>query len=78
MQAYREHYERIIKTLKGTHNEINAIEDGAPADVVKAIWGVRAALNAVEWAVHGLLAALEILENEKKTEGKEEKFEKDS
>ncbi len=69
MAAYREQYERIIQIIKETHNEINAMEDGAPAAVAKAIWGVRVALNAVEWAVHGLLTAFEILENGEKNEG---------
>jgi hypothetical protein len=54
------------------------MEAGANRRVTNAIWGVRVALNAVEWAVHGLLAALEILENGKKTEGKGKNEEKDS
>ncbi len=78
MAAYREKYERIIKTLRGTHNEINAIERGASAAVAIAIWGVRVALNAVEWSLHGLLAAFEILENEEKSEGKTQNDETDS
>lgn len=73
MAAYRAQYEQIIQTIKETHNEINAIEDGAPAAIVEAVWAVRVALNAVEWAVHGLLAAFEILENGKKNEGRQEK-----
>lgn len=78
MRAYKEQYEQIITTLKGTHNDINAIEDGASASVGNAIWGVRVALNAVEWAIHGLLKAFEILENGKENEGKGENEEKDS
>lgn len=71
MDAYGKTYERIITVIKETHNEINALENGASGVIANAIWGVRVALNAVEWAVHGLLKALEILENEEKSEGKE-------
>ncbi len=72
MRAYKEQYERIITTLKGTHDDINALEDGSSEEIGNAVWGVRVALNAVEWAIHGLLKAFEILENGKENEGKNE------